>query len=135
MGRAVRLNPHRAWEEVSFSLLHRTPMQQVNEKVFGRKTDTDVITLAYRPMPGSSGWVGEVFINADLALEKGPRYGGPARELALYLAHGCDHLADASDSEPVGRRQMRDRELRWLRQADRAGLIAPLLRTPRKGPA
>lgn len=129
MRRAAPLNSTRSWCEVTFHLLRRSGMRRINRRVFGRSDDTDVITLAYRPQPPETGWRGEVFVNVDLALEKGPRYGGAARELALYLAHGCDHLADASDADPIGRRQMRAREQRWLRQAVRAGLIEPLLRS------
>ncbi len=127
--RTCRLNPSRSWEEISVSLFNRTAIRRINRQVFGPLADTDVITLAYRPMPGATDWIGEVFVNVDLAFERGPRYGGPARELALYLAHGCDHLADASDATPAERRRMRVRELRWLRQANKAGLIQPLLRS------
>ena len=36
------------------------------------------------------------------------------KELALYIAHGCDHLTDAEDSSEEGFRSMRSRELAWL---------------------
>ena len=35
-------------------------------------------------------------------------------ELALYLAHGFDHLAGSDDAASAGYRAMRRRELRWL---------------------
>ncbi|MBQ3810327.1 MAG: hypothetical protein II839_05855, partial [Kiritimatiellae bacterium] len=35
-------------------------------------------------------------------------------ELALYLAHGFDHLAGSDDATAAGYRAMRRRELRWL---------------------
>lgn len=41
-------------------------------------------------------------------------------ELALYLAHGFDHLAGSDDAAAAGYRAMRRRELRWL-----AALPAP----------
>ena len=41
-------------------------------------------------------------------------------ELALYLAHGFDHLAGSEDAAAAGYRAMRRRELRWL-----AALPAP----------
>ncbi len=43
-------------------------------------------------------------------------------ELALYLAHGFDHLAGSDDATPAGYRAMRRRELRWL------AALAPLPR-------
>lgn len=87
-----------------------------NRAVFGREYVTDVISLAYPPLPGESGMSGELIINVERAVCEGARRaGGPGRELALYLAHGCDHLAGAEDASPRQRASMRRRELRWLR--------------------
>jgi len=38
------------------------------------------------------------------------------RELALYIAHGCDHLNDNEDLSEEGYLTMRSRELSWLAQ-------------------
>jgi rRNA maturation RNase YbeY len=105
-----------------------------NRAVFGRDYVTDVISLAYPPMPGEAGASGELVINVELAAREGRRRaGGPDRELALYLAHGCDHLAGADDATPRQRATMRRRELGWLRAAAGAALIPGLFREP--GPA
>ena len=91
---------------------------RANRAVFGREYVTDVISLAYPPLPGESGTSGELIINVERAVAEGAhRAGGPNRELALYLAHGCDHLAGAEDASPRQRASMRRRELRWLRAA------------------
>ena len=98
-----------------------------NRAVFGRDYVTDVISLAYSPLPGEAGGAGELIINVALAAREGARRaGGPGRELALYLAHGCDHLAGADDATPRQRAAMRRRELRWLRAADGEGLLQGL---------
>jgi len=98
-----------------------------NRAVFGRDYVTDVISLAYPPLPGEQGGAGELIINIALAAREGARRaGGPGRELALYLAHGCDHLAGADDATPRQRAAMRRRELRWLRAAARGGLLCGL---------
>ena len=95
-----------------------------NRAVFGRDYITDVISLSYPPMPGELGSAGELIINVDLAKREGAhRAGGPDRELALYLAHGCDHLAGNDDTMPTQRASMRRRELRWLRAAKTKGLL------------
>ena len=95
-----------------------------NGTVFGRDYVTDVISLAYSPLPGEAGQTGELIINIELAAREGVRRtGGPDRELALYLAHGCDHLAGADDATPRERATMRRREVRWMRAAARAGLL------------
>ena len=51
------------------------------------------------------------------------RLWGPDYELALYLAHGVDHLTGADDHEDDGFRRMRARELRWVAAADREDLL------------
>ena len=60
-------------------------------------------------------------MNISQAHRLGRRYGGPAHELALYIAHGCDHLAGEDDTTPAQRQRMRKRELRWLREVQKHG--------------
>lgn len=109
-------------------------MRGANRLVFGKSESTDVISLRYDPLPGfDSSGSGEVLVNVDLALVEGCRRRAranwsAAHELALYVAHGVDHLTGASDATPAGRRRMRARELNWVRSAERRGLLAGLLR-------
>jgi len=80
-----------------------------------------VVSQMYEGIPGVVGATGEMVVNAERAREEGAkRDGGTARELALYVAHGFDHLAGADDDTPARRRAMRRRETRWL--AEREGL-------------
>ena len=75
----------------------------------------------------------ELIVNAERALIEGTkrkqnadaRRGAwsPAHELALYLAHGIDHLAGHDDADASGRRSMRRRERQWIRQAESEGLL------------
>jgi len=58
---------------------------------------------------------------------KRPRNWSTAHELALYLAHGIDHLTGATDDSPLARRRMRTREMNWVRSAERRGLLHDLL--------
>jgi probable rRNA maturation factor len=98
-----------------------------NRAVFGRDYVTDVISLAYPPLPGEAAGAGELILNVALAAREGARRArGPDHELALYLAHGCDHLAGADDATPQQRAAMRRRELAWLRTAAQRGLIGGL---------
>lgn len=107
---------------------------RANGAVFRRDYVTDVISLAYPPLPGEQGGAGELIINVELAAREGARRaGGPGHELALYLAHGCDHLAGADDATPRQRAAMRRRELRWLRAASRTRLLHALFPRPGKG--
>lgn len=91
-------------------------MPQYKEKCFGIRQQTDVVTQTYAAIPGLTLPTVECIVNAEQALREGSRRkDGPARELALYIAHGLDHAAGYDDSTPVTRRDMRNRENRWLR--------------------
>lgn len=101
--------------ELSVVLLDDAAMPACKERVFGVRRQTDVISLAYAAVPGIQPATAELVINAERALREGGRHpGGAARELALYLAHGLDHLAGRDDDTPERRRSMRRRETRWL---------------------
>ena len=71
----------------------------------------------------------EIIVNAERAWLAGSRRRGwsPSRELALYIAHGCDHLNDERDTTPAGRRRMRRRELHWLAQVNLPTVFASAL--------
>ncbi len=126
MACARRADPTREWGEIDVILTDNKGIVQYNRASFGRDDVTDVITMTYAPDPGRPTWSGELIVNAARAREVGPRFGGAGRELALYLAHGCDHLTGGVDDTPDERRLMRRRELRWLAAATQAGLLAPL---------
>lgn len=109
-------------------------IRSVNREHLGRDGVTDVISFRLLPLPGEGeGGFGELVINVQQALEEGRRRTADgnwstARELALYLAHGCDHLAGARDDDEMNRRSMRRRELNWIREAEREGLLDDLFR-------
>lgn len=136
MLRAERLRPEWAWAEVSVALTDDAGITPVNRTFLDHARATDVITFTLAPMPGGgAGACGEMHLNVQRALEEGARRGASAAltagkasdELALYLAHGCDHLTGADDRTLAQRRRMRRRELLWLAQARRAGLMTELL--------
>jgi rRNA maturation RNase YbeY len=106
------------WRELTIILVDDTIMPQINQSILRHQGTTDVITQRYAVMPGEpAGLIGEIYVNIEQALRKYPRRQGwsPQHEVALYIAHGCDHLNDESDADNAGRRRMRQRELRWLR--------------------
>jgi len=115
----------RPWGELSVVLTDDAGIRRVNRAFLDRDRPTDVISFCFDPMPGDDDRCsGEVFVNVERALERGP---GASRELALYLAHGCDHLSGASDADAAGRRRMRRRELGWLRRPENAVLKDELI--------
>jgi rRNA maturation RNase YbeY len=115
--------------ELSLVLTDDIGISRINREYLNRTGPTDVICFKYDPLPGEDNSVGgEIIVNVERALVEGRARGSVARELALYLAHGCDHLAGESDVTKAGYMRMRRRESRWLRDADRLGMIVGLLR-------
>ena len=117
------------WGELSLVLTDNAGIRQINTGFLHVTDATDVIAFRYAPVPGDRKYAsGEIFVNVERAVETGYLYGGSSRELALYIAHGCDHLAGQSDSTTAGYTRMRRRELRWLKRAAADGLLRlPLL--------
>ena len=108
--------------ELVIALTDDAGIADVNRRFLDRPHPTDVIAFAYDPSPGQPG-AAEIVINVQRAREEGARRGGADRELALYLAHGLDHLAGADDATPRQRAAMLRREHAWLRAATAAGLL------------
>ena len=124
---AARLKSECPWAEVSVVLTDDAGIALLNRTFLDHACATDVIAFTLAPMPGGgAGTYGEIHLNVERALEEGARRGNAADELALYLAHGCDHLTGANDRTIREQRRMRQRELLWIQRARRDGLMAGL---------
>ena len=121
-----RARPEAPWREITLHVTHDADNREVNRRILGHDYATDVITQAYAPFPFEPpGLVAELYVNVDEAHRNAERLGRTtwAEELLLYVAHGCDHLTGADDATPGQRREMRRRDLRWMRlMAAEAGL-------------
>jgi rRNA maturation RNase YbeY len=129
-GLAAKLMPACTLGEISVVITDDEGISRVNRRHLGRDGITDVISFLYPPMPGENGRHGaEIFVNAETAVEIGARRPawGPSSELALYLAHGCDHLTGADDQSRADRARMRRRELGWVAKAKAKGLVSGLV--------
>ena len=118
--RARRLDPAGGWGDISVVITGHAGIRAVNRVHLGHDEVTDVISFRYDPVPGEADACdGEILVNAERAVERAAQAGrwSASRELALYIAHGMDHLAGADDATPAERMRMRRRELRWLRAA------------------
>ena len=116
------------WQEVTLHLLDDAGIAPVNAAIMAHGGATDVITQRYEPVPGEpDGLIGELFLNVERAARVAPRRAGwcADRELALYLAHGFDHLTGADDHTPAERTRMRRREMAWLKRLP----LTPLFQT------
>ena len=128
MMRTPNLSPDLAREAVSLILTDDDGIRCINREVFGRDEVTDVITCCYDPLPGPDEQAeAELIINLQRAVAAARGGWSASRELALYIAHGCDHLAGADDATPAEAMRMRRRELRWLREAAAQDLVEGLL--------
>lgn len=123
-----------AWTELSLVLTDDRGSAEVNRLYLRHEGPTDVISFVYPPAAPGGGHGGEIVINVERALAEGRRRGSAPRELALYLAHGCDHLTGGRDRTTAGRARMRAREACWLKEAARLGLLRDLIVSGEPGP-
>jgi len=126
MTRARRQDSGTHWGDVLVILTDDERIADVKDHVFSRAEVTDVIALRYDPIPGiDTHTTAEIFVNVQRAMQcKLKRRGwSPSKELALYIAHGCDHLTGGVDDTEPERNRMRRRELGWLRQAQAFGVL------------
>ncbi|MDD4872766.1 MAG: rRNA maturation RNase YbeY [Kiritimatiellae bacterium] len=133
MRRANELSPDTKWGEISVALVDDNCIKALKTHFFERQEITDVISLRYNPIPGDKACLtGEIFVNIQRAIkypQKTSSRWNASNELALYLAHGCDHLMNSSDHDETGYRRMRRRELGWLKQRSIAVLTKNLFKT------
>lgn len=139
MDKVRRALPGVRWSELTLILADDSGIRGINKQCLGRDETTDVLSLHYEPIPGEkTEHCAELIINVQRAIESGQKPSsagrkstvvpwGECRELALYIAHGCDHLSGANDVDYQGRLRMRRRELRWLSLAHQEGLIEGVL--------
>lgn len=117
-----------SWGEISIILVDDEGITRTNREYFGKDRPTDVISFRYDPIPGEDGGLsGDLLVNVDRAVQEGDARGSVNRELALYIAHGFDHLSGADDDTPENRNMMRDTENAWLRSAETENLIDGLI--------
>jgi len=122
-----RTLPNR-WNEVVLVLTNDEKISQLNAEYFGKNRPTDVISFRYEPIPGESEqWSGDLIVNLDRAIQEGPLREGIDHELALYIAHGFDHLAGAEDDTPQKRAIMHQTEEKWIQQALQENVLNPLV--------
>lgn len=111
----TRTDPNTVWQEVSIVLTDDNGIIPTNREFFGKNRPTDVISFRYDPVPGEEdAATGDLIVNVECALREGPAHDGADAELALYIAHGFDHLSGANDDTPQKRAAMRRTEKRWL---------------------
>jgi rRNA maturation RNase YbeY len=118
------------WTGVSVVLTDDDGIRMFHRQYLRSDRVTDVVSVGFDPLPDERAPSADVFVNVQRAIEEGarrPRWSAD-RELALYLAHAFNHLSGGQDHTAPGRRAMRRLDLRWVREAATAGLLAGLVR-------
>jgi rRNA maturation RNase YbeY len=128
MRKAQTLDRAARWSEISVVLFDNRQIRDINAQLLDIDEVTDVISLRYAAVPGDgTNLTGEIYVNVQRAAERRRAPWNASRELALYLAHGCDHLMNSRDDTGAGYRRMRRRELKWLREKDISTLAGKIL--------
>ena len=141
MAEAVQRDATLAGCTLSVVLVDDRGIIPLNRNFVRHEGATDVISFRYDRLPGAPHGTAEVVVNAERAVQEAKRRGIPvARELALYLAHGCLHLTGEDDATPAQRARMQRIQNRWLKQAATQRLLPTLspaadLTKPRTKPA
>jgi rRNA maturation RNase YbeY len=125
------------WQDITLHLTDNAGIKSVNKAVFSSNDVTDVISSTYSPIPGEESCLtGEIVVNAQRAVElttakrRAAVRWTASEELALYIAHGCDHLSGEDDNSRTRRERMRRRELRWLKEARDTGMLNNMVTLP-----
>jgi rRNA maturation RNase YbeY len=125
--------PDANWSEVSLLLTDDTGIRKIKRQFFDVDCVTDVISFSLHPQPvDGKRRTAELVVNVEQAGREGKRRRGFEHEFALYLAHGCDHLAGHDDRTIKERKRMRRRELRWLKMAVKMNLLSGLFGPARR---
>ena len=115
------------WTEVSLLLTDDESIRKIKRQFFDVDCVTDVISFSSRPQPADDNrQAAEIVVNVERACLEGKKRKGFEHEFALYLAHGCDHLAGHDDHTIKERKNMRRRELHWLKEAVKLHLLSGL---------
>jgi len=119
--------------EMSLLLTDDKGIRKIKRQFFDIDCVTDVISFSLQPQPADGDrQTAEIVVNVERACLEGKKRRGLEHEFALYLAHGCDHLAGHDDRITRERKNMRWRELRWLREAAKLNLLTDLFGPVRK---
>ena len=127
MEKTLSHNPERLWDSCVLVLVDDETIREVHQRFLDQEDSTDVITFTYPPMPpANSGYQGEIIVNIEQALREGKKRDRLDDELALYIAHGCNHLNGSNDDTPARKLAMRRRERQWLSEAKKHKLLDDL---------
>ena len=117
----------KSWDEISIIIVDNNKIKKLHKKYFNKNIITDVITFSYSPIPGENKFSADIVINIDLVYKEGLIRNNIDYELAIYIAHGIDHLNGNDDNSYLKRQEMHNREKKWLLKLEKNDLLNNLI--------
>jgi probable rRNA maturation factor len=97
--------------DLSVSLVEDREIIALNDRYFGRKGPTDVISFPMEEEARDGALLGDVVVCVPQAVRAAAERRLPVEEeLSLYLIHGILHLLGQQDNDPAEREQMKKKQ-------------------------
>lgn len=78
---------------ISVKLSNDSEIQELNEKYFGRKYPTDVLSFNMEDSQKDDHYLGDIIVNVDQAKRQAKKYNNDLKhEIAQLVEHGVLHL-------------------------------------------
>ena len=104
--------------DLSVSLIEDKEMIRLNDRYFGRRVPTDVISFPMEEKAVDGMLLGDVVVCVPQAMRAAAEMRVPVEEeLSLYLIHGILHLLGQRDDVPAERQRMEKRQQGILKMA------------------
>ena len=104
--------------DLSVSLVEDSEIVRLNDRYFGKKGPTDVISFPMEEKAKDGMLLGDVVVCVPQAVRAADERGLPVEEeISLYLIHGILHLLGQRDHAPAERRRMEKRQQAILEMA------------------
>ena len=104
--------------DLSVSLVEDREIVRLNDRYFGKKGPTDVISFPMEEKAKDGMLLGDVVVCVPQAVRAADERGlAVEEELSLYLIHGILHLLGQRDDGPEERRRMEKRQQALLEMA------------------
>ena len=111
------------------AVINDAEMRRAHGQWMGSRTTTDVLTFDLRESPRRGLVDAQILVCEPVARRASRERGHPVwKELALYVVHGCLHLAGRDDLRPADAQRMHREEDRILKELGYGPVFSPSTR-------